>query len=74
MLLHEEIRDDNVANNGEVFIDVFGLRKVIPNGLWYYDLLEDQKYDKIIPWEVDLKLQKKLTELILPVFLMEMVV
>ena len=55
MLLHEEICDEKVANNGEVFINVSGLRKVISFDPRYYDSLEDQKYVKIIPWEVDLK-------------------
>ena len=55
MLLREVIRDEKVANNGEVFINVFGSRSIISFGLWYYDSLEDQKYVKIIPWEVDLK-------------------
>jgi len=47
--------DEKVANNGEVFINVSSLRKVILFDPWYCDSLEDQKYDKIIPWEVDLK-------------------
>ena len=53
MLLHAEMCDEKVANNGEVFIDVSGPRKVISFDPWYYDSLEDQKYGKIIPWEVD---------------------
>ena len=70
MLLHEEIYDDNVANNGGVFIIVFGSRVLRIVGPDTYDSLEDQKYDKIIPWEVDLK---NLSWHILPVFLMAMV-
>ena len=65
--------DDKVANNGEVFIDVSDLRVLISFDPRYYDSLEDQKYDKIIPWEVDLKmLKKQLTEHTLPDFLMAM--
>ena len=56
MLLHEEIRDEKVANNGGVFIIVSCLRISISYGLGFWSLLEDQKCDKIIPWEVDLKL------------------
>ena len=33
LLLHEEICDEKVANNGEVFIDIFGLRIIISHGL-----------------------------------------
>jgi len=29
LLLYKEICDEKVANNGEVFIDVSGLRKII---------------------------------------------
>ena len=33
LLLHEEIRDDNVANNGGVFIIVSSLRIALSYGL-----------------------------------------
>ena len=56
LLLHGEICDAKVANNGEVFISVSGFRGVCLVGPDAYYSLEDQKYDKIIPWEVDLKL------------------
>ena len=61
LLLHEEIRDDNVANNGGVFIIISGFRVVCLVGPDSYNSLEDQKCDKIIPWEVDLKSKKKLS-------------
>ena len=58
LLLHEEICDDKVANNGEVFIVVSGFRGMCLVGPDAHYSLEDQKCDKIIPWEVDLKLRE----------------
>jgi hypothetical protein len=48
---------ENSAYNGEVFICISGcLSTPIWSIVWYCKLLEDQKYVKIIPWEVNLKL------------------
>ena len=56
LLLREVIRDDNSANNGGILIISGSLITMIVSvrESWY-NLLEDQKNIKTIPWEVDLK-------------------
>ncbi len=55
LLLQEVILDEKVANNGEVLL-LKGLLITILVTVRHdwYNLLEDQKNNKIIPWEVDL--------------------
>ncbi len=55
LLLQEVILDEKVANNGEVLL-LKGLLITILVTVRHdwYNLLEDQKIIKIIPWEVDL--------------------
>ena len=59
MLLPVEMRDDKAANNGEVL--VLGLEVIGPG---YLDLgtplIEDRNRIKIIPWEVDLLLKRRI--------------
>ena len=55
LLLREVIRDDNAANNGGILIILDPLITVIASvQKSQYNLLEDQKIIKTIPWEVDL--------------------
>ena len=61
LLLHAVMRDDNMANNGEVLIitDLLITFVVSVHKQKYNSnvkLLEDRKLIKIIPWEVDHKL------------------
>ena len=50
------IRVENSANNGEILIILVSLIAMIAYGpASWYNLLEDQKIIKTIPWEVDLK-------------------
>ena len=61
MLLHEVIHDEKVANNGGI-LNSFGslITSVVPVRQRKYNsimkMLEDQKYIKKIPWEVDRKI------------------
>ena len=52
LLLHEEIRDDNMAYNGGAY-GASGLRVRYPTVQWITDSLEDQNATMVIPWEVD---------------------
>ena len=53
LLLHEVIRDDNSANNGEILIIYGSLITIIIFGsINMVQLLEDHNLIKTIPWEV----------------------